>query len=85
MSQWFPSPFTVSGTTYQNAEMWMMVHKALLFGDVEIAEQMKGVKDGDPKEMQALGRRAKGFDRGVWDERKSLFLIPFRGGVRGIC
>ena len=33
LSQWYDDPFEVNGVTYQSAEMWMMVQKALLFGD----------------------------------------------------
>lgn len=33
LSQWYEDPFEVEGVTYQSAEMWMMVQKALLFGD----------------------------------------------------
>lgn len=33
LSQWYESPFEVDGVTYQTAEMWMMIQKALLFGD----------------------------------------------------
>jgi predicted NAD-dependent protein-ADP-ribosyltransferase YbiA (DUF1768 family) len=34
LSQWYESPFEVDGVTYQSAEMWMMIEKARLFGDV---------------------------------------------------
>ena len=33
LSQWYESTFEVDGVTYQSAEMWMMIQKALLFGD----------------------------------------------------
>ena len=58
MSQWYESAFEVDGVTYQTAEMWMMIQKARLFGDGEIAQEM--MKTTVPKEHQALGRRAKG-------------------------
>ena len=38
LSQWYEDPFEVEGVTYQSAEMWMMVQKALLFGD-EVGKQ----------------------------------------------
>lgn len=33
MSQWYPCSFEHEGTTYTSTEMWMMVQKAVLFGD----------------------------------------------------
>ncbi|EME41405.1 hypothetical protein DOTSEDRAFT_176519 [Dothistroma septosporum NZE10] len=72
MSQWYESAFEVNGVTYQTAEMWMMIQKARLFGDEEIAEQM--MQTTVPKEHQALGRKAKGFDRKKWDEHKSKIV-----------
>lgn len=33
LSQWYESEFEVDGATYLTAEMWMMIHKAKLFGD----------------------------------------------------
>ncbi|KXT18360.1 hypothetical protein AC579_964 [Pseudocercospora musae] len=72
MSQWFTSPFTVSGITYQTAEMWMMIEKARLFGDHDIAKQM--TETTVPSEHQHLGRLAKGFDRGKWDEHKGRIV-----------
>ncbi|KAK3703791.1 hypothetical protein LTR37_014237 [Vermiconidia calcicola] len=72
LSQWYESPFEVDGVTYQTPEMWMMVQKARLFGDEDIAQQM--METTVPKEHQALGRKAKGFDRKKWDEHKSRIV-----------
>ena len=33
LSQWYVAPFEHAGTRYHTAEMWMMVQKAVLFGD----------------------------------------------------
>lgn len=66
LGQWYSSPFTVSGDTYATAEMWMMVQKARLFGDEDVARQM--LKTSDPKKHKALGRQVKNFDNRVWDE-----------------
>ena len=66
LGQWYSSPFTVSGDTYVTAEMWMMVQKARLFGDEDVARQM--LKTSDPKKHKALGRQVKNFDNRVWDE-----------------
>jgi ribA/ribD-fused uncharacterized protein len=75
LSQWFWSPFTVDGDTYATAEMWMMVQKARLFKDENVAKKM--LSTTDPKRHKALGREVKGFDGSVWDARTSLFFFFF--------
>lgn len=67
LGQWYPSPFIVSNETYATCEMWMMVQKARLFGDEEIAKQM--LQTTDPKTHKALGRKVKNFDGARWDKR----------------
>ncbi|KAK4547746.1 hypothetical protein LTR36_000704 [Oleoguttula mirabilis] len=72
LSQWYECAFEVDGVTYLTAEMWMMIQKAKLFGDEEIAQQM--METTVPAEHQALGRKAKGFDRKKWDGHKSRIV-----------
>jgi len=72
LSQWYECSFDVDGVTYLTAEMWMMIQKAKLFGDEEIARKM--METTVPAEHQALGRKAKGFDRKKWDQHKSRIV-----------
>lgn len=72
MSQWYKSYFTVGGVTYCCCEQYMMAKKAELFGDT--ATQEKIMNTEDPKKMQQLGRRAKGFDEETW-EKKRFFIV----------
>ncbi|KAK3652984.1 hypothetical protein LTR56_004934 [Elasticomyces elasticus] len=72
LSQWYECPFEVDGVTYLTAEMWMMIEKAKLFGDKETAQKM--METTIPAEHQALGRKAKGFDRKKWDQRESAIV-----------
>jgi len=72
LSQWYECPFEVDGVTYLTAEMWMMIEKAKLFGDEETAQKM--METTVPAEHQALGRKAKGFDRKKWDQHKSRIV-----------
>ena len=44
----------------------MMVQKARLFGDEDIAKQM--LQTTDPKTHKDLGRLVKNFDNALWDE-----------------
>lgn len=64
LSQWYEAPFTEDGRTYPTAEHYMMVGKALLFGDERIAERVPAART--PGEAKALGRQVRDFDEGTW-------------------
>lgn len=72
-SQWYPCTFVVDGVTYYTAEQYMMAQKALLFQDKKIFEEIMEAKH--PKEYKALGRKIKGFDEKVWNEKKGQIVI----------
>ncbi|KAL2067132.1 hypothetical protein VTL71DRAFT_1556 [Oculimacula yallundae] len=74
LSQWYPSPFTVSGTdiTYTTAEQYMMHQKAILFNDAEIA--LKILSSTSPKEQKSLGRQVSNFDDVVWKENRERIV-----------
>lgn len=78
LGQWYASPFSVAGDSYATAEMWMMVQKARLFGDEDVAREM--LRTRDPKAHKALGRKVRGFDGKVWDASKFPPPLGF-GGV----
>lgn len=42
----------------------MMYHKALLFGDEKIAQEIQTLKT--PKEVKEAGRRVHGFEKEKW-------------------
>ncbi len=67
-SQWQHAEFDLDNVQFVTAEQAMMHQKALLFGDVEIAEAI--LLSADPGKQKALGRRVKNFDEGVWDAQK---------------
>lgn len=67
-SQWQHSEFTLDGCQFVTAEQAMMHAKALLFDDPEIAAQI--LETADPGRQKALGRRVRGFDNTLWDEKK---------------
>ena len=52
----------------------MMYHKAMLFNDIDIADQILDSGD-DPKAVKALGREVKGFDQSAWDEKKFDIVV----------
>ncbi len=63
------------GVTYNCCEQYMMYHKALIFGDDEIAERILAEKD--PAEQQKLGRQVRGYRSDLWDEHR--FRIVWQG------
>ncbi|MET3130612.1 ribA/ribD-fused uncharacterized protein [Oxalobacteraceae bacterium GrIS 1.11] len=64
LSQWYPTRFTLDGVAYPSAEHYMMVQKAILFGDLAMAELM--LATADTKEVKQLGRQVKNFDPAAW-------------------
>ncbi|OCL13213.1 DUF1768-domain-containing protein [Glonium stellatum] len=72
LSQWYESAWEHEGTTYVSAEMWMMVQKARLFGDEQIAQAM--LETTDPKAHKAFGRKVSDFDPEVWDQNKNRIV-----------
>jgi ribA/ribD-fused uncharacterized protein len=85
-SQWYPAPFTgeveISGAHetlhFPTTEHWMMLHKALLFDDVEIARQILQVNSTGKKAMssvKALGRKVKNFDDAVWAKNREQIVL----------
>ncbi|KAF1968817.1 DUF1768-domain-containing protein [Bimuria novae-zelandiae CBS 107.79] len=68
LSQWFWTPFTVDGEVFTTTEMWMMVGKARLFGDEEIAKEILAADN--PRKQKALGRKVRNFDEAIWDQHK---------------
>lgn len=68
LSQWWVSPFSVDGHTYQTAEHWMMAAKARLFNDAEMLAQILAVES--PAAAKKLGRKVRNFDARAWDNIK---------------
>lgn len=67
-SNWYPCTFVVDGVTYHTTEQYMMAHKALVFGDQAIYEEIMSVDD--PKQYKALGRTVRNFDSVTWNRHK---------------
>jgi ribA/ribD-fused uncharacterized protein len=73
-SQFYGSPFHWDGKMFPTAEHWMMYHKAMLFGDNEVAEHI--MSDPFPGHAKDMGRKVAPFDQGQWDEAK-LDIVRF--------
>ena len=77
-SQWYPCTFVEdfneeTNITYSCAEQYMMAHKALLFGDHQIYDQV--MKSNNQDEIKSLGRKIKGFNQQIWDEHKFNIVV----------
>ncbi|TDC97294.1 NADAR family protein [Actinomadura sp. 7K507] len=72
LSQWWPSPFTVDGTTYATAEHYMMAGKARLFDDEETAAAI--VAAAHPGQAKDLGRRVRNFDEETWRAHRTAIV-----------
>lgn len=73
LSQWWEAPFKVDGDPYRSAEHFMMVAKARLFGDAEIAGAILAA--GTPAEAKKLGRQVRGFDEAVWTRQRFAIVV----------
>ena len=63
-SQWWKSSFIVNEIEYKTAEHWMMVKKAELFGDKEMAQKILDSKS--PAEAKKWGREVRNYDDVLW-------------------
>ena len=76
-SQWCTTRFEENGKVFTCCEQYMMYHKAMLFNDKAVAQQI--LREHNPREMKRLGRLVKKFDARTWDKHK--FNIVYRGNL----
>lgn len=72
-SQWYDVYFEVDGVQYHTTEQYMMASKARLFGDEDTWNEI--MNSYSPAEYKKLGRKVKGFDAVIWDEKKLDIVI----------
>jgi ribA/ribD-fused uncharacterized protein len=73
LSQWWPADFKVNGRRYASAEHYMMVTKALLFGDRDTADRIHATTD--PAEAKTLGRTVRGYTEARWAEHRFEVVV----------
>ena len=81
-SQWYSSTFAVpapasagedaAALTFRTAEQYMMYHKAILFNDQKIADEI--IRESNPRKQKALGRRVRGFDEEMWNKHREKIV-----------
>jgi ribA/ribD-fused uncharacterized protein len=75
LSQWYALPFRDRQDphkVYLTAEHYMMHHKALLFGDDEMAASI--LEATSPRDVRTLGRAVRGFDAAVWEKERERIV-----------
>lgn len=79
LSQWFESSFTApspddasKSVVFRTTEQYMMYHKALLFRDIDTAQQI--MLATTPRKQKALGRKVKNFDGKQWDAHREQIV-----------
>jgi ribA/ribD-fused uncharacterized protein len=94
-SQWYPAAFKATLSLdpkdaskpeeefeFPTTEHWMMVQKAILFGDADIARRVlaiRGTTSADMRRVKALGREVRGFHERRWAEHRER--IVFEGNL----
>jgi ribA/ribD-fused uncharacterized protein len=73
-SNWYPQSFIHDGVEYNCSEQYMMVKKAEIFNDTEVAQLIMEQKS--PRQQKFLGRQVRGFDSTVWMEQCEEIMIP---------
>jgi len=65
LSHWYSATMLdAEGNSFSTVEHYMMYHKALLFGDKSVAQDILSLHT--PAEAKAAGRRVTGFDKEKW-------------------
>jgi len=57
---------------FSSAEQFMMYHKAVLFGDIDMAKAI--IATQDPRTIKELGRQVKNFNDIIWTFFRSLIV-----------
>ncbi|TWP28953.1 NADAR family protein [Apibacter muscae] len=68
LSQWYPCKFVINNINFFSAEQWMMYSKALLFQDMDNAQNILSVKSS--KIQKRIGQSIVNFNSDIWDENK---------------
>ncbi|KAJ7057760.1 hypothetical protein C8F01DRAFT_1210980 [Mycena amicta] len=84
-SQWLRAPFTATVNMdgveqeirFLTNEHWMMLHKALLFDDLDVAREVlsiEGSSKSDMAHVKALGRKVKHFKEDLWVKHRERIV-----------
>ena len=71
-SNFYEAPFQAEGHSFKTSEQYFMWKKAMTFGDEETAALILAAET--PKEAKKLGRKVKGYDDGIWAEKRESIM-----------
>lgn len=72
LSNWYLSDFSLGSIQYSSMEQYMMYQKALLFGDMEIAEQI--LDTVNVGKIKALGRSVRNYEDILWNGMRQIIV-----------
>ena len=71
LSNWYLSRFTADGIEFSSMEQYMMYNKAIVFNDINVANQI--LKTTDVAVIKQFGRTVANYDDNYWNGiRKEL-------------
>jgi ribA/ribD-fused uncharacterized protein len=76
-SQWWPAPFSIGEQEFPTAEHFMMHSKAVLFEDMERADEILNTESCE--EVKRIGGEVENFDEQLWTEHR--FAVVLRGNL----
>lgn len=77
LSNWYRCDFSAEGIRYSSMEQYMMYQKAVLFRDIEMAEQI--LATDNVGKIKALGRSVRNYEEIVWNGMRQITVY------RGLC
>lgn len=72
LSNWYLSDFCVNNISYSSMEQYMMYQKALLFYDMDIADQI--LNTSNVGKIKALGRSVKNYEDIIWNGMRQIIV-----------
>ena len=70
----FDCDFMVNNIWYHTSEQFIVVQKALLFGDVDTANAVMSMRN--PVHMKWAGKKVKGLNTAQWHARAPELILP---------
>ena len=72
LSNWFMADFCVGDIQFSSMEQYIMYQKAVLFHDMDIAEEI--LKTADVGKIKALGRSVKNYEDVIWNGMRQVVV-----------
>lgn len=73
LCNWYRSDFVLEGMKFSSVEQYIMYRKCTTFGDLGAAEKVMATDD--PKQQQAIARKAEGYHHVVWNGLRQAVLM----------